>query len=292
MAEQPKKKKVVRVETTANETGAEGGKAKPAEPVWKPNPEAKAKATRFRTIAWSLWIAAIVLEAVAIFWMLRADPVNMALLIGALVVIGAFALGGNLLWKQANRLDPASKRNAAAFALQNQLGAIMTVVAFLPLIVLIVLDKDMDAKQKGIAGGIGAILMLIIALASGVSWDGGPSQEQYAAEENIIVQLTGEDMVYWTKSGKVFHVCAEVPDVNRESKDGSIYEGTVAEAHAAGKERITQKWPSEAVNYCGYTQEQVDAVKAAIDSVPTVTSDTEPESDTELDTESEEAPQS
>ena len=52
--------------------------------------------------------------------------------------------------------------------------------------------------------------------------------------EAYVEQLTGQDEVFWTKSGGVFHVCAAVPDVNKESKDGTIYRGTVAAAHEAG----------------------------------------------------------
>ncbi len=286
MADKPKKK-VVRVETEAskpkNQSSASGSKsstrsgetsaakagtkaAGPAkEPAWTPTPEAKSKATRFRIFAWIAWIVAIGLEIFTIAWVLKQTPVNTWLLVGVLVVIALLAVAGNLLWKQANRLDPASEKNKTKFFVQNQLGLIMTIIAFLPLIVLIFTNKDMDGKQKAIAGGVGAVLAVAVALLSGVTWD-SPSQEQYAAEENIIVTLTGMDEVYWVKSGKVFHVCDAVPDVNRESADGQIYVGTVSEAHAQGKERLTQKWESEALNYCGYTQEDVDRVLASIDN--------------------------
>lgn len=144
----------------------------------------------------------------------------------------------------------------------------MTVIAFLPLVVLVFTNKQLDGKEKALVGGIGAVALVAIAAFTGVSWDGGPSQEQYAEEENIIVLLTGEDQVYWTKSGKVFHVCEQVPDVNRESADGNIYVGTIADAHAAGKDRLTQRWESEATKYCGYTQEEVDLVKDGLSAVP------------------------
>ena len=49
----------------------------------------------------------------------------------------------------------------------NQLGAIITVIAFLPLIILVFLDKDMDGKQKGIIGGI-AIAIAAAVFATGV----------------------------------------------------------------------------------------------------------------------------
>lgn len=273
MAAQRKKKAVVRVESVAAATT----EAETEATTWKPTPEAKKQATKLRLIAGALWLVAIAAEAFAIFWVLQQSPVNMVLLIILIVVIGALAIGGSLLWKKANRLDPASRKEPLRFFVQNQLGAIITMIAFLPLIILILLNKDMDAKQKGIAGGI-AVAVAAVAAYFGMSFD-PPSVEQYTEETNIVQELTGENLVYWTKSGSVFHVCAEVPDVNRESQDGQIYEGTVADAHADGKDRLVSYWAREAVNYCGYTQEQVDAVTASTSS-----SDTEDEADPEAET--------
>lgn len=230
------------------------------QPVWTPSPESAAKAFRLRIFAWVAWALAIGAEAFAIFWVLKQTPIKMWLLIVLIVVAGLLAVAGSLCWKQANRLSPASRKDKVRFFVQNQLGAIITIIAFLPLIIMIFLNKDMDGKQKGIAGGIG-IAVLLIAGAFGVSWD-APSQEQYATETNIVKQLTGEDTVFWTKSGGVFHVCESVPDVNKESQDGTIYQGTVAAAHEAGKDRLTKRWESEATNYCGYSAEEVAAVAA------------------------------
>jgi len=263
VAEAPrKKKKVVDVEAS-QAAGARGESAPRGDaPVWSPEPEAKAKAVKLRVVSWIAWAVAIAVELFTIFWILKQVPVNLWLLIGAIVVTGILSVAGSLCWKQANRLVPAAERDAVRFFVQNQLGAIVAIVAFLPLIVLIFLNKNMDGKQKAIAGGVG-VVVLIIAAAFGISYQ-SPSQEQYAEETNIVQQLTGEDLVYWVRGGSVFHVCDAVPDVNKESKDGRIYRGTVAAAHEAGKDRLTKRWASEAVGSCGYTQEQVDAVAADI----------------------------
>lgn len=270
MAETPKKK-VVRVEgPKASRTSGSAAPASDSGPVWTPEPEAEAKAAKLRWIAWIAWILAIGVQAFAIFWVLKQVPVNMWLLIGSIVVTGALSVAGSLSWKQANRLDPASRADTTRFFVQNQLGAIMAIVSFLPLIVLIFLNKNMDKKQKALAGGIG-IVVLLIATAFGITYQ-SPSQEQYAEETNIVQQLTGEDEVFWVKNGSVFHVCDAVPDVNKESKDGQIFRGPVAAAHAAGKDRLTKRWQSEAVKYCGFTQEQVDSVdpERAADVPPVV----------------------
>jgi hypothetical protein len=237
-----RKKKVVRVESDAAEV-------EEAAADWKPTPEAKGKATTSRVIAVILWVLAIGTEAFAIFFVLKQAPVNLVLLIILIVAIGALAVGGSLLWKRANRLDPARKSDKTRFFIQNQLGAIITVIAFLPLIVLIFTNKNMDGKQKGIAGAI-AIVLLLVAGYFGLSLN-PPSVEQYTAETQTVVELTGQNLVYWTKAGEVYHLCEDASAVNLESEDNTIYSGTVADAHADGKERLTLQVDQE-VEQCGF----------------------------------------
>jgi hypothetical protein len=235
-------KKVVRVDH-------ESGDEPKNDASWKPTAEANGKATTLRLIAAALWLVAIGGEAYGIFGVLRQTPVNMVLLIALIVVIGILAIAGSLLWKKANRLDPARKSDTIRFFVQNQLGAIITVIAFLPLIVLILMNKDMSKNQKALAGGIGVVVMLV-ATTVGIDWN-PPSVEQYTEESNQVENATGRDLVYWTKEGKVFHLCEDVSAVNLESKDNKIYSGTVADAHAAGKERLTLQVEQER-KQCGF----------------------------------------
>jgi hypothetical protein len=244
-------KKVVRVKSTP------AAKAEAAESAtWKPTAESKGKATSLRIIAFVLWAVAIGAEAFAIFWVLKRPLENDAfptwawiLLLGILVAIALLAIGGSLLWKQANRRDPASKADKFRFFVQNQLGAIITVIAFVPLIILIFLNKDLDGKQKGIAGAVG-IVLLLVAGYFGTSIN-SPSTEQYASETQQVTDATGQNLVYWTKEGKVFHLCSDASAVNLESKDNTIYSGTVADAHAAGKSRLTLQVDQEQ-KQCGF----------------------------------------
>ncbi len=240
-------KKVVHVESAKGTEKTSGGK----EAVWTPTAESKGQATKFRIIAVVLWLVAIGTEAFAIFWVLKQKPFetfHLILLIGLLVVIGLFAVGGSVLWKKANRLDPASKKDAVRFFVQNQLGVIISVIAFLPLILMIFLNKDMDGKQKGIAGGIAIVLLVAAGLLSA---DYNPSsQEDYAQDTNAVIFLTGQDQVTWTKSGTVYHLCEAASAVNKDSKDGNIFVGTTQEAVAAGKPRLTKQLSQE-VKECG-----------------------------------------
>ncbi len=255
-------KKVVRVEPHQQPSQAgQSGQASPS--GWKPTPEAKSQATTFRIIALVLWVLAIAIEGFAIFWVLKQHSVNMVLLIGAIVVMGVLAVGGDFLWKRANQLDPASTAEPVRFFIQNQLGAIIAIIAFLPLVAMIFLNKNMNGQQKGIAGSIGIVVLVIAGLA-GISFN-PPSQEanasaaaasaalqQYPAESAVVMGYTGKDLVFWTKSGTVYHLCQAASAVNEVSKDNTIYSGTVADAHAAGKDRLTLQ-VSQELKQCGLT---------------------------------------
>ncbi|MFS0893524.1 hypothetical protein [Microbacterium sp. 179-I 3D3 NHS] len=240
--------------------------ARPAD--WTPTAAAKKKATTFRWIAGALWALAIVGEAVGIFWLLRQrefvgddgtlvrDPGTGLLqeqgvtahfpqwafiaLLALLVVIAALSITGSVLWKKANRLDPARKSDTVRFFVQNQLGAIIAVVAFLPLIILVFLNKDMDKGQKTTAGIVG-IVLAALAVVLGIDFD-PPSVEQYTADQSAVIQLLGKDEVVWVDGGEVYHVCDEVSAIQTGSE---IRTGTTAEAVEAGKIRLTLQFPSE-----------------------------------------------
>jgi hypothetical protein len=151
---------------------------------WRATQGQKSAATRLRIFALISWLAAIGGEVVGIVLLRqhKFDHGNLPLLIGILVVIAVFAIAGSLMWKAANKHDPARESDKAKFFFQNQLGAIITVIAFLPLLVLIFTDKDMDPKNKKIAGGVGAVLAVAATLI-GVSWN-PPSVEQYTQDMN------------------------------------------------------------------------------------------------------------
>jgi len=134
---------------------------------------------------------------------------------------------GSMIWKKANRLDPASKKDKTRFFIQNQLGAIISIIAFLPLVILIFTDKDLSGKQKGIVGAI-AIVALVGAGLLSADFN-PPSVEQYTDQINQVESLTGQNDVYWTKSGTHYHLYADCYTINRDATT-EIYEGTVQQA--------------------------------------------------------------
>lgn len=230
--------------------------------VWKPTAEANSKATKFRVIAVIGWVIAIGIEAFAIFWLLKQDTEKnwfLWALIGALVAIAIFAIAGSLFWKKANDLDPAKRSEPVRFFVQNQLGVIISIIAFLPLIILIFTNKNMNSKQKSIAG----VVAIVVALgASLLSADFSPNSvedetaKQVANEGQIdeytaiVEELTGANAVTWTLSGTVYHLCEDASAVNLDSADGQIYAGTVSDAHTAGKAGLTLEVAQE-LGECG-----------------------------------------
>ncbi|HBX89104.1 MAG TPA: hypothetical protein DEG09_10905 [Marinilabiliaceae bacterium] len=191
------------------------------------SPESKSKARNLRIIAIIAWVIAIGCEVFAII-KLQEVPVSTAWLISLLVADLVFVVIGALLWKKANRLDPASKEDKFKFFVQNQLGLIIAIIAFLPLVILIFTNKNMDKKQKGLVGGI-AVAALVIAGLFGVDFN-PPSIEEYSEQTAEVEALNnGLNYVYWTKSGKSYHIFSDCSYINTD-RTTEIFEGTVANA--------------------------------------------------------------
>lgn len=266
-------KKKVRVEAKAPKQSRAKGE------LWEASPEAKSSALRLRLIAAVLWVLAIGLEIFTIVWALAGDKdfdtKKLWIVIALVVVIGVLAITGSLLWKKANRLDPASEQDKVRFFVQNQLGAIIAVIAFLPLIIFVLADNNLSGKQKGVLGGVAAVIFAAV-FAGSIDYD-SPSREQYTEDDNIVTLLYGTpdtDQLAWTKSGKVYHVCDKVPAVNQESADGQIYTGTIAAAQESGKARLTKQWKSEA-RACGFSEADIARVEQGLAANPSTLIDPE-----------------
>ncbi|MBN1790602.1 MAG: hypothetical protein JW830_08910 [Bacteroidales bacterium] len=189
--------------------------------------ESKGKARNLRIIAVISWIVAIGAEVLAIL-VLRKVPVNTTWLILLIIAALIFAVIGSLLWKKSNRLDPASEKDKVKFFIQNQLGLIISIIAFLPLVILIFTNKDLSGKQKGLVGTI-AVIALAIAGLTGIDFN-PPSQEQYLEQTQQVESLNnGLNLVYWTKSGRSYHLYQDCSYINTDRTD-EIFEGTVAQA--------------------------------------------------------------
>ena len=252
--------------------------AQPAEtPGWQPRPEDRAKANRQRLIAIVLWVVSIALECVTIFALMLRGTIRVAPLDGSdryvdrhpflwmnlsqnayfvwlvvlIVICGGLAIAGSQLWKKANKADPASEKNKLRFFVQNQLGMILAMIAFIPLLILVIMDKNLKGAQKGIAIGVAAVV-LVATTFFGTEFNPS-SSEQYGTEQQFVVGFTGEDQVYWVKGGSTYHLCTDSNDLQQDSKDNQIYSGTVGQAHAAGMDRLA--WRNE----CGFDNTLVNS---------------------------------
>lgn len=248
-------KKVVRAQPKERAGSQKTDGGRPAAPAWEATPGAKKQALVFRVVAGVLWLVSIAVELYLIFGVLAKDHGDegfpMVQLIVLMVVMGILSIIGSLLWKRANHMDPASEKNKVRFFVQNQLGAIVAVIAFLPLVVLVLTNDEMDKNQKAIAGGIAGVL-LVVATLVGIDFDPA-SVERYTIEaqwdQQRVIAITGKDEVYWIETGKVFHLCPEVSPLQNSTAD-EIFEGTVQDAVDGGMQRLTKQLRME-INQCG-----------------------------------------
>ena len=200
---------------------------------WRATHDQASAATRLRIFAALSWLVAIggEIAGVVLLFQHKFDHGNLALLIGILVGIAIFAIAGNVMWKAANKQDPASKSEPFKFFVQNQLGAIITLIAFLPLLVLIFMDKDMDPKNKKIAGGVGVVLAVVAALI-GVSYH-PPSVEQYTQDMN---QCAAQIKANQPTTACSPEVAEQAQDIAKDS--AAVADATKDAAHPAGQDVV------------------------------------------------------
>jgi len=214
-------KKITNVDGDESTTPSNDGR------VFIPSAENASKAKMHRVIAIIGWLIAIGIE-IKVILMLREVPINMNWIIGFIVGMLILVVIANIFWKKANRLDPASEKNKTKFFIQNQLGLIISVIAFLPLVVLIFTNKNLSGKQKGILGSIAGTALLIAGF-TGTEFNPA-SQEQYAEQTAQVEGLMGGvNNVYWTKSGRSYHLYQDCGYINSD-RTTEIFQGKVSSA--------------------------------------------------------------
>ncbi len=209
------------------------------------------RAKGFRIGAWVLWLVGIAFEVLAILMLNKTMYVPaekfQLFFFGALAVDLVAVVVASQLWKKANHIDPASEANKAKFILNNNLGVIMSIIAFLPILILLLTNKDLDKKTKKIASIVAAAALVVASLAS---VDYNPvSQEQLAsAKEDVAENSLDGSTVYWTQFGKSYHYD---PDCHTIANSKNVYYGTIDEAFEAKR--------SDPCDYCA----KEDAAKLA-----------------------------
>lgn len=230
-----KEKTYVKVESTKPETDEiywkdSHGKIVKIEQKWDP----KKRAWIRRVLAILFWLIAIAFEVI---WILRLNGnidwfSNMEVVTFLLICLWidlVFVIIWSLLWKKANHIDPASEKNKTKFWLWNNLGSILSILAFLPIIIIVFTNKDLDKKSKGLVGWV-AIAALAIAFLGSYDWNPVSSEQLLRAEQEVL-QVSPSGTVYWATYSKKYHVDKDCPAF---SNSDTVYEGTVRDAFEKG----------------------------------------------------------
>ena len=214
-----------------NIVAAEPDKEKEGKVIHEAKPVGNA--TGLRAGAIILWVVAFIFEVLAYLVLIGKINLNFMPTLWQLIVFLVLDLVcviiGSQLWKKANHIKPASEKNKVKFWLWNNMGVIVCVICFLPIIILLLTNKDLDKKTKTIAVVV-AIIALLIGGVSSIDYN-PVSQEQLAAAEEAL----GDETVYWAPFGKVYHTHEDCSALNHTD---TLTAGTVDQAIAANRTRL------------------------------------------------------
>lgn len=246
----PKKREFVSVNKTSTKTTTSA--------ETKKTPQGRA--TLLRIVAVVLWLVAIGFEALVIFYLngtlyLPGDNQMMWLIIGIGLDLVCVVIG-SLLWKRANRIAPASKKNKVKFFLWNNMGVIAAVIAFLPLLILLIKNKNLDEKTKKIVTVVAAIALVA---AVGLSIDYNPTSQEDL--ETAQAEL-GDGTTYWTRWGRSFHLD---PNCHTLMNSAVVFDGPIEEAFKANR--------NDPCDFCADSFGAVDQVDQSEDYVGDVIED-------------------
>ena len=227
-----KEKKIVDItkdDTVSTEKYGKDSKGKIVKLEDKGDYKERAKSKRILAIV--LWVIAIAFEVIGILRL--SGTINLfsnlsvtTFLIICILLDLAFFIPGSLLWKKANHIDPASEKDKTKFWIINNLGTILSVLAFLPLIIFVLTNKDLDKKSKSIVTVVAVIALLVAGVTS---YDFNPvSREQLERAEKEVLNVSESGKVYWAPHSKKYHVD---PDCPAFSQSETVYEGTVKQAY-------------------------------------------------------------
>ena len=196
--------------------------------------DSKERARNFRIWAVVLWLVAIAFEVIGILrlkgviaWFPSMSATTFLIICIVLDLI--CFVPGSLCWKKANHIDPISEKDKTRFWLHNNLGTILSVLAFLPIIIFVLTDKNLDKKDKSIVTVVAVIALLIAGISS---YDFNPvSSEQLAKAEKEVAAVSDTGKVYWAPHSKKYHVDKDCPAF---SQSETVYEGTVKQAFEKG----------------------------------------------------------
>lgn len=220
------------------------------------SPEAKGEAKKLRTYAIIGWVVAMILQGLAIMNLIKDSTLIALLAVMAVILVVAFFSAN--FWKKSNKLDPTSEKNGTRFFFQNQLGAIMGVLCFLPMVISIFTSNTISNKTKAIAGGAASVAMTAAGI-QGAEWNPA-SIEKYTEEikqQNADAASVGinANSVYWSKAGNKYHAFTDCQYIKGKTQsNGSI------------KDSWEQKGISELCKVCRKRSLKANAEKELMDA--------------------------
>lgn len=199
-------------------------------------PERREKAIGKRIAAVVFWLLGIACEVVVVLLLNQTIYPGEGYIMGlskqlffmllALLADLILVIIGSQFWKRANDVDPASEENKLKFWLWNQMGLIVSCIAFFPIIILLLRNKNLDEKTRKIATAAAAIALLITGLAS---YDWNPISAEQRSQMEVQYQGT---TVYYTTFGKKYHID---PNCSTIINSANVYYGSIDEAIDAGR---------------------------------------------------------
>ena len=229
MPAEKKEHKIVSASTGEQVTSKPAGGKKPV--VHEAAPVGNASGLRIGAVV--LWVVAIIFEVLALLVVLGKINLHFLPTLWQLILLLVLDLAcviiGAQLWKKANHIKPASEKNPLKFWLWNNMGVVACVVAFVPIIILMLTNKDLDKKTKAIATVVAVVALLIGGVAS-YDWNPVSQEQQQAA-----ISALGDEMVYWAPFGHVYHTHEDCGALNRSDE---LTVGTVEQAIAANRTRL------------------------------------------------------
>ena len=212
------------VKKTAEKVSEEKPAAKASSAKKTEKPYSTAGAMERRIGAIICWVLAIACEIFAICLYtgkLEITFMNTIVAIVILIIVDLIlVIVGSLLWKKANHIDPASKKNKLKFFLWNNMGVIACIVAFIPFLIIILTDKENKDPQMKKICGIAVAIALVIGVLFGIEWS--PISQEEKTEQ---VQYSAH--VWYTQFGKKYHLYEDCQHIN---KSDSKTENSVEEA--------------------------------------------------------------
>jgi len=246
-------KKTAAKKTTAKKSAPT--KERKVKPAKEKAPEGSA--TGLRVAAFILWFVGIAMEVAAILLLNGTIYLGGNELTWLLVALGVDLVAvviASQLWKKSNRIDPASEKNKLKFFLWNNLGVIMSIIAFLPILILLLKNKDLDAKTKKIASIVAACAL---AVSVGTSIDYNPISAEEKAAQIEASEVLNDGIVYWSTFGKKYHYDTECQHIRNSDQ---LYEGTVEQAVEANRTDLCKTC------HANYEEAYDEAYNAAFDA--------------------------